>query len=305
MVIRGYALPTSLLVAAMATAASCGPKQDAFVEEGDGTVMPPGMPSENGPSSPLMVGGTARVTADFLNLRTAAGTSATILTEMPCGASVTVLDGPSTGTTSGWWQVSYTSGASYTGWASGKYLIEASDFVAESCGSTAPMVDGGSSGMVLPAVVSDIFDRAKLGVGYSYWWGHGAWRSDGFNIGSCSGNCPSCTHSGSYGADCSGFMAQVWQVPSPSALAVDQHPFTSENFYYDQTYWTQVGRAGLTAADALVRRSGGSGHVALVESADDPYGDVWVYEARGCASGITHDLRSFDSSYRAIRRKGL
>ena len=42
---------------------------------------------------------------------------------------------------------------------------------------------------------------AKMGEsikGYSYWWGHGRWRSDGEQHGSCSGSCPSCSHSGSW-----------------------------------------------------------------------------------------------------------
>jgi hypothetical protein len=291
------------LAACLALVAACGPKTSSpNGEDGDGTAMPPAPPSENGPSSNLTIGSVARVTADFLNLRQAVGTSALVLTEMPCGAGVHVISGPSTGDTPGWWEVSYVAATTYQGWASGKYLIDDASFVPESCGAQVGAPDGGSSP---PTAVSDIFDRAKLGVGYSYWWGHGGWRTDGSDVGSCSGNCPSCTHSGSYGADCSGFVAKVWQVPSASALAVDQHPFTTENFYYDQTYWTQIDRAGLMPADALVRRSSSSGHIALVESTSDPYGDVWVYEARGCSSGVTHDMRTFDSTYRAIRRQGL
>jgi hypothetical protein len=53
-----------------------------------------------------------------------------------------------------------------------------------------------------------------------------------------------------------------------------------------------------------VHRDGGSGHIALVESATDPFGAVWLYEARGCATGVVHDLRTLDSSYIAIRRDG-
>jgi hypothetical protein len=141
-----------------------------------------------------------------------------------------------------------------------------------------------------------------VAVGYSYYWGHGSWRSDGTSIGSCSGNCPSCTHAGAYGADCSGYVAKVWQVPSASPIELDAHPFSTDNFYNDQLYWTQIPRANLQPADALVRRANGSGHIALVESAADPFGAVWLYEARGCATGVVHDLRTVDSSYIAIRR---
>src|SRR5690242_19738722 len=59
--------------------------------------------ADAGTTNPMLAaGGKARVTAGALNLRDAAGTSATILAEMPCGAEVDVLGGPST-TPAGWW----------------------------------------------------------------------------------------------------------------------------------------------------------------------------------------------------------
>jgi hypothetical protein len=150
-----------------------------------------------------------------------------------------------------------------------------------------------------------IFSLAQSGVGYSYYWGHGSWRSDGTQIGSCVGDCPSCTHTDIYGADCSGYVAKVWQVPSPSPIDVDQHPFSTLNFYNDTTYWAPVARTAIQPADGLVYRYNGAGHIALFESGTDPWGDLWVYEARGCATGIQHDLRPFDSSYKTIRLNGL
>ena len=45
----------------------------------------------------------------------------------------------------------------------------------------------------------------------------GRWRADGTDHGSCSGSCPSCSHSGKYGADCSGLIAKAWQF-GPVAL---------------------------------------------------------------------------------------
>src|SRR5262249_39357532 len=71
-----------------------------------------------------------------------------------------------------------------------------------------------------PMTRDQIIQRGRMatnptgGGHYSYWWGHGRWRTDGKYQGSCSGSCPSCTHYGSYGADCSGFVAKTWQVPS-------------------------------------------------------------------------------------------
>jgi hypothetical protein len=184
-----------------------------------------------------------------------------------------------------------------SGWASGEYLIAADLYTPSICGGSD---DGGVSSS--DGGAADIFARAKLAVGYSYYWGHGSWRDDGSDVGSCSGSCPSCTHSGAYGADCSGFVAKVWQVPSASPDDLDAHPFSTDDFYNDQTYWTQIPRSTLQPADALVYRSGSEGHIALYEGGSDPFGAVWLYEARGCATGVVHDLRTLDSAYIAIRR---
>jgi cell wall-associated NlpC family hydrolase len=212
-----------------------------------------------------------------------------------------LISGPSTTPAPGWWNVSYSpaTGASMNGWAAGMFLVAAAAFTPSMCGAsdggTAPMPsDGGTT--------SNVFALAKLAVGYSYYWGHGSWRGDGADIGSCSGSCPSCSHTGQYGADCSGFVAKVWQVPSASPIDLDAHPFSTENFYNDQVYWKQIPRSSIMPADALVHRTSTSGHIALFESGSDPFGMVWLYEARGCATGVTHDLRAVDSSYIAIRR---
>ncbi|MFI5290438.1 MAG: SH3 domain-containing protein [Polyangia bacterium] len=252
---------------------------------------------DGGASTVLTVGETARVTADSLNLRDGVGTGAQILTAMPCGASVLVVGGPSTTPAAGWWNVTW---QNQTGWASGKYLTADASFDPTLCGATA--TDGGAATAITAA---DIFARAKLAVGYSYYWGHGSWRADMTQAGSCMGSCPSCTHSGQYGADCSGFVAKAWQVPTASALEVDEHPYSTANFYNDTTHWRPVPRSTLQPADALVHRDATSGHIVLVESTQDPFGDTWVYEARGCATGVVHDLRTLDSSYIAIRREGF
>ncbi|MDB4970027.1 MAG: uncharacterized protein JWN44_5716 [Myxococcales bacterium] len=245
----------------------------------------------------LAPGGMARVTATTLNLRSAVGTSATVEGSMPCGTQLAILGGPSATPVAGWWNVRWDGAANggMTGWASGNYLVAESAFSPTMCGAA-----GGGSGT--PGDPGDLFGRARLAVGYSYYWGHGSWRDDGATLGSCAGSCPSCTHAGQYGADCSGFVAKVWQVPSASPIDFDAHPYSTANFYADQTYWTQVPRSTLTAGDAVVRRSGSSGHIALFETGADPFGAVWLYEARGCATGVVHDLRTVDSSYLSIRR---
>jgi hypothetical protein len=151
-----------------------------------------------------------------------------------------------------------------------------------------------------------ILDLAVSGVGYSYYWGQGSWRMDGTETGSCSGSCPSCSHSGSYGADCSGFVAKAWQVPGPSNVTTNSHPYSTSNFRWEENYWSQIPRGDALVGDAFVYRNSGntSGHVVIYESGD-PWGSSWVYEARGCSYGIVHRLKSIGSTYVAIRRNAL
>lgn len=152
----------------------------------------------------------------------------------------------------------------------------------------------------------EIIDLARTGVDYSYWWGHDQWRHDGTQLGSCSGSCPNCTHSGSYGADCSGYVAKVWQVPSPIDITTYSHPYSTESFRYASHHWDQVSRADAVRGDAMVYRNSANtgGHIVLYESGD-PWGSSWVYEAKGCAYGIVHNLKSVSSSYVAIRRHNI
>ncbi|NMC72222.1 MAG: hypothetical protein GYA57_19485 [Myxococcales bacterium] len=154
----------------------------------------------------------------------------------------------------------------------------------------------------------EILDLAASGVGYSYWWGNGCWRTDGTQHGSCSGSCPDCTHSGSYGADCSGFAAKVWQVPSPSPVSTCAHPYSTLDFTCDEIWWDPISRDALQRGDAASYRSGGcpgsGGHIVIFERGD-PWGSMWTYEARGCSTGIVHNSRTLSSDYRAIRRRQL
>lgn len=143
--------------------------------------------------------------------------------------------------------------------------------------------------------------RAKSGVGATYGWGHGRWIPFGSNGGSCTGSCPSCSHSGSTGADCSGYVAKIWEVPaSNSNLTVDSHPYSTASFYGANSQWRTISRASLAKADALVYRKDGAGHIVLFESGNG-WGSFWAYEAKGCSSGIRHNIRTASSAYKAIR----
>lgn len=166
------------------------------------------------------------------------------------------------------------------------------------------LVAGDAVAAPSPMTREEIETLAKYGVGYSYWWGHGRWNYDGQNPGSCSGSCPNCTHTGSYGADCSGFVAKAWQVPSDSPITTNAHPYSTYNFYNESTHWSDVSMSSLELSDAAVYRSGGSGHIVLFEKYGSS-GQVWTYEARGCSYGIVHNQRTLSSSYKGIRRDNL
>lgn len=262
-----------------------------------------GAPSElDAGSTPLAVGHSARVTAGSLNLRSGAGTMNPVLAVMHCGDAVRLTGGPD----GYWWQIEWSGpNGAKSGWASGNYLVAAADFDASLC-MLPGMTDGGvpaDGGMNADQV--SVLARARLGVGYSYYWGHGSWRADGQSPGACMGSCPNCSHTGQYGADCSGFVAKCWQIPSPSPITTDLHPYSTWNFYNQKTHWAPLPRGQIQPADSLVYNANGSGHMVLFESGNDPWGSVWTYEARGCATGIVHNLRVVSSDYITIRREGL
>lgn len=146
-----------------------------------------------------------------------------------------------------------------------------------------------------------IVQRGRTGVGYSYWWGGGCWQSDGGgNHGSCSGNCPSCTHSGTYGADCSGFVFKAWKVDGDPLSTCDHGPYTAESFRNSGAWWSRVTRADAQPADALASTT----HVVMLDHGD-PWGTPTILEARGCSYGIQRNTRSLGSEYLASKRANL
>jgi uncharacterized protein YraI len=238
-----------------------------------------------GVSGPLAVGTSLETVAD-LNLRSGPSTSYAVLKVMSGGSVVkTAQKDPS----NSFYNVEF---QGTVGWAHGGYMRAAT-----STGTPAP-----SSANVQGAI-----DRAKAGVGFSYWWGHARWLPGGPSAstkGSCSGSCPSCSHSGSYGADCSGYVGKIWQVPSNNNdLTYDWHPYSTATFVGSSSLWSTVSRSSLKKADALVYNSGGAGHIVLYESGDG-WGSMWAYECKGCSAGCVRNLRTASSAYKGIRRSG-
>jgi uncharacterized protein YgiM (DUF1202 family) len=230
--------------------------------------------------------GTTLVSTTDVNLRKGPSTSDAIIHVVSQGSTVKVLDSTPQ---NGFYKVDHNG---TVGWSFGQYYTE----------SAGGGGGGGGSSVRDAAIV-----RAKSGVGFSYWWGHGRFRPEGpngSNNGSCSGSCPNCSHSGSYGGDCSGFAAKVWQVPgSNTDLTVDSHPYSTVSFNQDSAQWKTVSRGNVQKADAMVYNENGAGHI-FIYSSGDGWGSMYSYECKGCSAGCVYNLRTASNSYHAIRKSG-
>jgi cell wall-associated NlpC family hydrolase len=231
---------------------------------------------------------TVKTTAN-VNLRKGPGTSFAILAVIPEGTVIAVVDPTPQG---GFLNVKF---QGTTGWSSTAYLTAANT-------PAPPPVDVNG-----PASPDNAIARARAAKGFSYYWGHGRWLATGPTAstkGSCSGSCPSCSHSGINGADCSGLVAKAWQF-GDKPLDDDSHPYGTIHFVNDVAgKWKTVSRGAMKKGDALVYNSGGAGHIVLYEKGDG-WGAPTVYECRGCSYGCVYNTRSFTSSYHAIRRAGF
>jgi hypothetical protein len=303
---------------ALASLALAGCSSATKVTDGGGNLVgaDDSLPGRDGQSvlGSVPVGSILAATT-AVNLRDDASTSANVLHVVPKGAQVTVVESDPS---NGFYHVTH---GGVDGWSFGKYytLVSSPADGSGSPGGGTPDPSGGSGsstggsgsgsgGGSTSSSIADAMARAQAGVGFSYWWGHGRWNDGGptsSTAGSCSGSCPSCSHSGSFGADCSGFVAKVWQVPSSNdTLDVDAHPYSTSTFVVDSSQWSTVSRGSVKQGDAMVYNSGGEGHIFLFESGDG-WGSMWTYEARGCATGVVHNLRTASSAYHAIRRTGF
>lgn len=235
----------------------------------------------------LVVNASMRTTAN-LSFRKGPGTSYSLIAVIPSGTVIKVLD---TSAQNGYLNVEFNGTG---GWAYAAYLAT----VTTSSGDVA--LDGAAS-------PDNAIARAKAAIGFSYYWGGGAWRAAGATSstkGSCSGSCPSCSHSGSYGADCSGLVAKAWQFGT-KALEVNSHPYSTADFVDDWSgHWSTVSRSSLRKGDALVYNDGTHGHIVIYEKGDG-WGTPTVIECRGCSYGCVYNARSFTSNYKGIRRAGF
>ncbi len=75
------------------------------------------------PTSGIAVGDTVAVDTDSLNMRSGAGTSASVIAVLPYDTRGTVIGGPQTASGYTWWQIQTSRG---TGWCAGSFLREVS-----------------------------------------------------------------------------------------------------------------------------------------------------------------------------------
>lgn len=281
---------TMMLGLVGAVAAGCGTSSEATIESGALTGADELATVSDGLNRAVPVGSTLATTAN-LNLRTGPGTSHSIRLVVPARGQLTTIN--RTTPEGSWYNVSY---RGTSGWVHGGYVTLMASGGAPA--TPTPSNPGSRAGAI---------DRAKSGVGFSYYWGHGSWIPYGATSstrGVCTGSCPNCTHSGRYGADCSGYVAKVWQIPSTNTdLSVDSHPYSTFDFVRSNSQWRTVSRGSMQPGDALVYNNGRAGHIVVYESGDG-WGSMWMYEARGCNYGIVHNLRTLGGEYKAIARVG-
>ncbi len=171
----------------------------------------------------------------------------------------------------------------------------------------------GSFALAIPSMTRDqIICRAKSGLGYSYWWGGSCWCKSGCgpsNCGkgncscSCGSCCPGCcSHSGSKGADCSGYTYTCWRIAGLSDNNVcGPHGPASGSYTVSGSNWTVIPDGSRKKGDSVAK----SGHV-MVFDKNASWGKIWVYEAKGCNYGVVHNTRSVSwGSWTVAKRKSL
>jgi SH3 domain-containing protein len=285
---RLISLASPLLLGSFLALTGCAPGTGGDTDSGELVGADEVVNADEDPISGSIAVGTTLVSTTDVNLRASASTSAKVLHVVPSGASVTLeASAPS----NGFYKVKH---GGVVGWSFGKYYNVKS---AAPGNPPAPTSDARAAAIA----------RAKDAVGYSYWWGHGRFSTTAptsATKGSCSGSCPSCSHKGTFGGDCSGLAAKVWQVPSTNTvLSDDEHPYSTVDFDKDSSKWSTVSRGSVKPADAMVYNSSGHGHIFMYAKGDG-WGSMYAYECKGCADGCVYDLRTASSAYHAIRRAG-
>jgi len=142
----------------------------------------------------------------------------------------------------------------------------------------------------------EITARAESAMDSLYTWGKESWVP---NSGATAG------------PDCSGLVLKAWEVPR-SMLYQEEHGenayisprYSTYHFYNDLGPWYGISRGSLAEGDALVRRSGDSGHIVLY-AGGDRWGYPVIYEAPYTGAAVRRVSRYIGDEYRAKRRYSI
>jgi hypothetical protein len=287
---RLVSLVTPVLLGSFLALAGCAADGSGDSDSGELVGADETVSANEDPISGTLAVGTTLVSTTDVNLRASASTSAKVLHVVPTGASVILqASAPS----NGFYKIKH---GGVIGWSFGKYYNTGK--------STGTEPGTGTTSAARTAALA----RAKKSVGYSYWWGHGRFSNTAATSttkGSCSGSCPSCSHKGTFGGDCSGLAAKAWQVPSTNTdIADDEHPYSTIDFNQNTSRWSTVSRGSVKPADAMVYNTNGAGHIFVYEKGDG-WGSMYAYECKGCADGCVYNLRTASNAYHAITRTGF
>ncbi len=283
---RLISLATPILLGSFLALSGCAADGTGDTDSGELVGADETVSADEDPLSGSIPVGSTLVSTTGVNLRTGPSTTNKILHVVPSGASVTLeASAPS----NGFYKIKH---GGIVGWSSGKYYT---------------LKSSPGTGTGTTSARAEALARAKKSVGYSYWWGHGRFSDTAATSatkGSCSGSCPSCSHKGTYGGDCSGLAAKVWQVPSTNTVINDdEHPYSTIDFNQNTSRWSTVSRGAVKPADAMVYNQNGAGHIFVYEKGDG-WGSMYAYECKGCADGCVYNLRTASSTYHAITRTG-
>lgn len=106
------------------------------------------------------------------------------------------------------------------------------------------------------------------------------------------------------GADCSGYVGKVWELPSLLPFEKNLHPYSTAHFIKDASQWNLISREDVLPGDALVRRSATEGHIVIYVSKTS-WNSTIVYEAKGKDYGIVHGAKRITDDYKPIRLHSL
>jgi hypothetical protein len=198
----------------------------------------------------------------------------------------------------------------------GRYKVEVADAVWGWIAGSAITLAYHYNSSVTPSRANAL-KRARVAMGFSYWWGHGRWNGattggpTPSNRGVCTGDCPSCTHKANgsleYGADCIHFVDTIWGAGTDTDPGTDGNGCSISQFRNATGTGCVPGKkvtsmTKVKAADVMALTS----HIFLVAENYRSSGLESTYECVSCADGCKRMSRNLNTlvSPVAVTRNG-